>query len=160
MGDAEALSQKLSSYQLDAVLSDFPFTGKGTLLQKEILREPVCLVVPHDKRKDALEKICAEGIYLPGKSNPTTTSVLDYFKRKKLEVLIKGYIDDIALLRLLPLEVGSGVIMPRIGVARELENKDLFVAHEFKGIAQSFYLIFQSEGKQQRSILKILEPVL
>jgi hypothetical protein len=61
---------------------------------------------------------------------------------------IRGYIDDIALLRILALETDSIVAIPKIGVWREIVAKELFLIHEFKKVTQSYYLVYRQKGKR------------
>lgn len=160
IGDSQTLLQRLKAFQLDALLCDVPYphSEDEPLIQLEIAREPVCLVACKLKVNMNFEsRLNKHGIYLPARSNPITGDLEYFLKNQKQPVQIKGYIDDIALLRLLALETSSIVAIPRIGATRELKNKTLFVQHEFRSLYQKFYLVLRQNGQRSKKILKILE---
>ena len=72
---------------------------------------------------------------------------------------IKGFIDDIALLRLLAIETDAVVAIPKIGAARELKEKKLVVLHEFRLLFQKFYLVLRQNGRRSEKILKLLDQL-
>jgi LysR family transcriptional activator of nhaA len=153
MGDSKVLLDRLINYQIDAVLSDAPFPSSEAepLTQLEIATEPVCLVTKAFKGKKRPQKIpdrLRNGIYLPAKSSPLTSAILETLKVDSQTVSIRGYIDDIAFLRLLAIETDSVVAIPKIGVKRELESRELVVVHEFRKIRQSYFLIHRQKGKR------------
>jgi hypothetical protein len=111
----------------------------------------VCLVTKAFKGKKRPQKIpdrLRNGIYLPAKSSPLTSAILETLKVDSPNVSIRGYIDDIAFLRLLAIETDSVVAIPKIGVKRELESRELVVVHEFRKIRQSYFLIHRQKGKR------------
>ena len=73
--------------------------------------------------------------------------------------MIKGYIDDIALLRLLAIETDSVVAIPRIGAARELQNKTIVLQYQFRSMYQKFYLVLRQNGSRSEKILGLLDQV-
>jgi len=159
VGDPNVLLARLINYQLDGVLSDvaFPASEAEPLTQLEIASEPICLVSRRPHRQH-LKVISNEelGVYLPSKSSPTTSAVLEHFRAEQELLRIRGYIDDIAFLRLLALETDSLVVIPKIGVRRELESKELFVVHEFKKIRQSYFLIHRQKGQRHPTLTKLI----
>jgi LysR family transcriptional activator of nhaA len=153
MGDSNVLLDRLKNYQVDAVLSDVPFPSSEAepLTQVEVAREPVCLVTKVRKGRKTSKKIrdvLQNGIYLPAKSSPLTSAILETLKLDSPNLSIRGYVDDIAFLRLLAIETDSVVAIPKIGVMRELESKELVVVHEFRKIRQSYFLIHRQKGKR------------
>lgn len=162
VGDSKVLLDRLINYQLDAVLSDVPFASSEAepLTQLEIATEPVCLITRASKRRKKSLKLPEElenGIYLPAKSNPLTSAILDTLKGASPDLTILGYIDDIAFLRLLAIETKAVVAVPKIGVKRELESGELTVVHEFRKIRQSYLLIHRQKGKRHPMLLKVVE---
>lgn len=160
VGDSNVLLERLINYQLDAVLSDVPFPSSEAvpLTQTEIMSEPICLVGRKKNKSSTLSTaaLLKSGVYFPAKSSPLTSSILEYFDSEAVEFVSRGFVDDIAFLRLLALETDASVIIPKIGVKRELDAAELFVIHEFKNIRQSYYMIHRQKGKRHPMLKKIL----
>jgi LysR family transcriptional activator of nhaA len=160
VGDAGVLLERLLKYQLDAVLSDVPFPSSEAepLTQVAIASEPVCLVSKTKVSKaKSLVSLMKNGVYLPAKSSPVTSGLLDYFASEQMPIVPRGFVDDIALLRLLALETDAIVAIPRIGVRREIESGQLHVLHEFKKLKQEFFLIHRQKGKRHPQLIKLIK---
>lgn len=162
VGDSSTLLDRLIKYQLNAVLSDvsFPSSDAEPLIQSEIYSEPVCLVIANKKneRKPThFHDYLKSGIYLPSKSSPISSGVLEQLGVEKLSPIIRGYIDDIAFLRLLALEADALVAIPRIGVMRELDSGHLRIIHEFKKVRQRYYLVYRQKGKRHPVLSRLLK---
>lgn len=159
VGDSGTLLSRLQSYQLDAILCDtvFPYSEDEPLIQTLVAKEHFCLVAQKDgKRMKVNEALVKHGIYLPAKSNPATIVIENYLKHMKASIPILGYIDDIALLRLLAIETSAVVAIPKIGAQRELQERKLVLLHEFKNLHQNFYLVLRKNGNRSAKILKLL----
>lgn len=161
MGDSKGLLDRLANYHIDAVLSDFAFPSSETepLTQLQVATESVCLVSRRSKAFKKSKKWTDElqfGIYLPAKSSPLTYAILETLKLHSPAVVVRGYIDDIAFLRLLAIETDAVVAIPKIGVNRELVSGELVVLHEFKRIRQNYFLIHRQNGKRHPMIEKIV----
>ncbi len=160
VGDSATLLTWLQSFHLDAVLCDVPFphSENEPLIQREVAKEPFCIVGRNKKGSaplgGTLEK---RGVYLPAKSNPATSEIEAYFKNQKMRVNVRGYIDDIALLRLLAIETNTLIVIPRIGAERDLKEKKLFVVHEFKALFQKFYVVMRQRGHRSERVLALLD---
>ncbi len=157
VGDLTTLLARLRNFHLDAILCDVPFphSEDEPLVQREIAKERFCLIVK--TRSNSLKRLIeTKGIYLPAKSNPATPQIEAFFDTQKIEPLVRGYIDDIALLRLLAIETDSAVALPRVGAERELKTRELFVAHEFKTLYQRYYLVMRQAGNRANQILGVL----
>ncbi|MDZ4660224.1 MAG: LysR family transcriptional regulator [Pseudomonadota bacterium] len=162
VGDAQALLSRLQTFKLDAILCDVPFphSENEPLIQREIAREPICLIARKLKQSTPLQvRLAKYGIYLPARSNPVTSEIESFLKSQKDRIKIKGYIDDIALLRLLAIETDSVVAIPRVGAARELQNKTIVVQHQFRSMYQKFYLVLRQNGSRSEKILRFLDQV-
>lgn len=162
VGDAQALLSRLQTFNLDAILCDVPFphSENEPLIQREIAREPICLIARKLKQSTPLQvRLAKYGIYLPARSNPVTSEIESFLKSQKDRIKIKGYIDDIALLRLLAIETDSVVAIPRVGAARELQNKTIVVQHQFRSMYQKFYLVLRQNGSRSEKILRFLDQV-
>ncbi len=151
VSDSITLLKRLKAFQLDLILSDLPYSYSDgePLIQREIAKENFCLVSKNSK----LNKT---GLYLPARSNPATPEIESYV-HSNLNVKIKGYVDDIALLRLFALESDSIVAIPKIGAARELKTKQLTLNYEFKSLYQKFFLILRQKGSRTKKILSLLD---
>lgn len=159
VGDANTLLGRLKNFNLDAILCDVPYphSEDEPLIQRQIAREHFCLIGQKFKNQKSLEvRLEKAGVYLPAKSNPATSEIEAYLKKMSLPIKIKGYIDDIALLRLLALETDSVVAIPRVGAERELFEKRLFVLHEFKYLFQKFYIVLRQNRDRSNKILRLL----
>ena len=160
VGDSNTLLSRLRGFHLDAILCDVPFphSEEEPLIQKEIAKETFCLVGRKKKGLFSLQnRLEKQGVYLPAKSNPATSEIEAYFKNQKIKARVKGYIDDIALLRLLSLETDALVALPRIGAERELESKTLVVVHEFRALFQKFYVVIRQRSPRSKKLLTLLD---
>jgi LysR family transcriptional activator of nhaA len=161
VGDSQVLLDRLVNYKLDAVLSDVPFPSSEAepLTQIEIISEPIILVSRKPNRRGLAPTHfnIKDGVYLPAKSSPLTSSIIEHFQTEKVSFSIRGFVDDIAFLRLLALESDAVVAIPKIGVRRELEAKELFIVHEFKKIRQNYFLIHRQKGKRHPMLIKLLK---
>ena len=161
VGDSQVLLERLINYQLDAVLSDVPFPSSEAepLTQVEIVSEPIILVSRRPTRRTSSASLSnfKEGIYLPAKSSPLTSSIIEHFNSEKIPISARGFIDDIAFLRLLALETDAVIAIPKIGVHRELEAKELFIVHEFKKIRQNYFLIHRQKGKRHPMLVRLMK---
>jgi len=159
VGDPDTLLARLLSYHLDAILCDVPYphSEDEPLLQREIAKEPYCLVARPQKHKLPLAaRLEKHGVYLPAKSNPATAEIENFLKSQRSKVRIKGFIDDIALLRLLAVETESAVALPQIGADRELRAKTVVKLHDFRTLYQRFYLVVRQKGVRSSRIMRIL----
>ncbi len=161
VGDAPVLVERLIDYRLDALISDVPIPSllAEPLAQTEIASEVVCLVSRLKPKRPnySLGDLLAKGIYLPAQSSPITSSILDFFSSENKVPYIRGFIDDIAFLRLLALETDSLVAIPKIGVGREIEEGKLHVVHEFRKIRQNYFLVYRRKGKRHPMLTLILK---
>lgn len=152
VGDSSVLLGRLVGYKLEAVLSDVPFASSEAdpLTQVEVEREPMCLVSRVRARKKApkVSECLKDGVYLPARSSPITSALVEQLRREDRNFRVRGYVDDIAFLRLLALETDALIAIPKIGVRRELESGDLRLVHEFRKIHQSYFLIHRQKGKR------------
>ncbi len=159
VGDANTLLLRLMGFHIDAILCDepYPHSEDEPLLQREIAREPYCLVARPPKIKISLnDRLDKHGVYLPAKSNPATAEIESFLKSQKSKIQVKGYIDDIALLRLLAIETDSVIALPQVGADRELKSKKLIKLHDFRSLFQKFYLVVRQKGARSSRIMKLL----
>lgn len=162
VGDSAVLVDRLVNYKLDAMLSDVPIASSEAepLAQTEIGSEAVCLVSrlrPKRSRPTEVSESLANGIYLPARSSPITSALAEFIHHETKAPNIRGYIDDIAFLRLLALETDSTVALPKIGVRRELESGELHIIHEFRKIRQSYFLVYRQKGKRHPMLNLLLK---
>lgn len=162
VGDASTLLTRLKGFHLDGILCEVPYphSEDEPLIQRQIAKEHFCFIARKERaRFSTTKKLETNGIYLPAKSNPATSEIEAYVASLKSKIKIKGYIDDIALLRLLALETDAVVTIPRIGAERELKEKKLRVIHEFPSLFQKFYLVLRQGGHRSGKMLKLLNQM-
>lgn len=161
-GDPQTLLARLMGFHLDAILCDVPFphSEDEPLIQRKIAKEPMCFVARHrnPSRLPLATRLEKHGIYLPAKSNPITTEIENFLQTHHSQPKVHGYIDDIALLRLLALETDVIVAIPKVGASRELASKALSVVHEFESLYQRSYVVVRRDGARSRHILSLLNP--
>lgn len=162
-GDPKTLLARLNSFHLDAVLCDVPFphSEDEPLIQRKIAKEPICLVGRHrnPSRLSLASRLAKHGVYLPAKSNPITTEIESYLQSHTNKPRVHGYIDDIALMRLLALDTDAIVAIPKVGASRDLASKALSIVHEFDSLYQRSYLVVRRDGARSKHILRLLNPV-
>lgn len=149
-GDQERLLRLLNDYKIDLILMSsalderFSFQSYAHLL----FASPVCVATRTDlkiKEKDIKKVFSQYPLYLPSVSLEIRGQIDAYFERHKIKPNIAGEIDDIALLRLLALSTDSLVLIPEIGVERDVSDKTIKVHHKFLDIKKSYYAITRQQ---------------
>jgi LysR family transcriptional activator of nhaA len=169
VGDPKGLLDRLRAYHLDFILCDvpYPFSEEEPLIQREIAREPIGFVGrPLERRGGStkgtqqrlFERLAVAGVFLPARSH-TATPELEAFLEKAqqkghLKIKIRGYVDDVALLRVIALETDSCVALPRIAIERELKIKALTSFYEFRSLHQKFYLVFRQKSPKSEALVQ------
>lgn len=142
IGDLKRLIRLLKDHQVDVILTTHPATeNESTEVYTHLLMQsPLCVVSRTKTSKNKLESLLQnEQVFVPS-SNLESRAELDYLiESQGLSLEIAGEVDDIALLRLLALSGKGVVIIPKVGVMSDIENKNLFVIHEFTEIHQKYY---------------------
>ncbi len=163
-GDPQTLLTRLMGFHLDAILCDVPFphSEDEPLIQRKIAKEPMCFVGRHGNpsRLPLAARLEKHGVYLPAKSNPITTEIETFLQTQRSRPKVHGYIDDIALLRLLAIETDVIVAIPKVGAIRDLAGRTLVIVHEFEALYQRSYLVVRRTGARSRHILSLLSPAL
>jgi LysR family transcriptional regulator, transcriptional activator of nhaA len=161
VGDSTTLLSRLRDFRLDAILCDVPFSFSEDepLIQLEIAKEPFCLVSNKKTGRAVIGDLLEQrGVYLPSRSNPATSEIEAWFGSQKIKPRIRGYIDDIAFLRLVAIETDALVAIPKIGAELDLAAGRLFAVHQFRSLHQNFYLVLRPRGPRSTKILSILRP--
>ena len=144
VGDSKKLVKLLKDHEIDLILSTFPVSegDSGKLYTHLLMESPLCLVSNQPRGRQSFEEsLRSERIYLPS-STFESRADFDYFvESKKMSLNIAGQVEDVALLRLLALRGNGLALVPRIGVVHDLEDRSLFVIHEFSRIKQKYYAI-------------------
>lgn len=162
VGDPQTLLTRLMGFHLDAILCDVPYphSEDEPLIQRKIAKEPMCFVARHrnSSRLPLVARLERHGVYLPAKSNPITTEIEAFLQAHRSRPKVHGYIDDIALLRLLALETDAIVAIPKVGASRDLASRTLVVVHEFESLYQRSYVVVRRDGARSQHILSVLNP--
>jgi LysR family transcriptional activator of nhaA len=138
---------------LDIVLSTFPAVESETdVLYNHLLSEsPLCLVEKRtsgsrskasgDSALSFLGLLERERVYLPTAALESRAEFDYLIESKGVRLNIGGEVDDIALLRVIALTGKGVVLVPKMGIQHDLQNKSLSLIHEFRSIRQRFYAI-------------------
>lgn len=149
-GDQERLLRLLNDYRIDLILmasaldERFSFQSYSHLL----FTSPICVAGRTDikvKEKDIKKVLSTYPLYLPSVSLEIRTQIDAYFERHKIKPVVAGEIDDIALLRMLSLSTDSLVLIPEIGIERDVVDKTLKIHHKFVDIKKSYYAITRQQ---------------
>jgi LysR family transcriptional activator of nhaA len=110
-----------------------------------------CIKKTHSriKFKDALSR----GVFLPSRSFEGRIELDGYLDGLGCATAVKGEIEDIALLRLCALRSGFLTVLPKIGVAKDLQ--ELRVLQETKSIKQKFYAITRQKKWPSKRISEL-----
>ena len=145
-GDQEKLLQLLTEHQLDIVLSSHNANPEGKIrLHSHVLTKSPMLFVIHHKRvpkskRDLTSILKSHSLFIPGRhfeAKPELDAYLEKFKFSR----IAGEIDDVALLRILALRSGEVVVMPEMGIRREIESREVEVLLRLNSIEQRYYAL-------------------
>ena len=146
VGESRRLLKLLREHSLDLVLSTYPAgeSETGELYAHPLTSSPLCLVMRPKKglsRKNYLEMLSSERVYLPSLALESRADFDHFAHSKGLTLKVGGEVDDVALLRVLALTGKGIVLIPKMGVANDLTNRNLVLVHEFKNFTQHFYAI-------------------
>lgn len=162
VGDLKRLVRLLRDHQIDVILSTHPAneTEAGELYTHLLMQTPLCLVSRTKMIKPKLDLLFKnEQVFLPS-ANLESRAEFDHFVESNGFVVdAVGEVDDIALLRLLALSGKGIVVIPRMGVINDIENKSLFVIHEFKDIRQKYYAITRQKKFPNALIAELVKNI-
>ncbi len=147
VGDSKRLFRLLREHALDVVLSTFP-AGEDPaqeLYTHQLTQSPLCLVAAKSMQvSDSVPLdtlLQSYPLFLPTATLESRSDFDHYTESKRLRLNLLGEVDDVALLRVLALTGKGLVVLPRLGVADEIANKNLVILHEFTALQQKFYAI-------------------
>ena len=149
-GDQERLLRLLNDYKIDLILMSsalderFSFQSYAHVL----FTSPVCLAVRTGikiKEKDIKKVLSNFPLFLPSVSLEIRIQIDAYLERHKIKPNIVGEIDDIALLRMLTLSTDALVLIPEIGIERDVVEKTIKILHTFTDIKKSYYAITRQQ---------------
>jgi len=144
VGDFKRLTRLLKDHALDTILTtSMPDEDGQDELHAHLLTEsPVCMVATRGQRLRNLslsEVLHDQKVFLPSRAMESRAEIDHYLSRHKITINLVGEIDDVALLRALAIKGKGVVVVPKIGVAQDLEDETLVVLYEFKNIKQRYY---------------------
>lgn len=149
-GDQDRLLRLLNDYKIDLILMSsalderFSFQSYAHVL----FTSPVCVAARSElkiKEKDIKKTLSQLPLYLPSASLEIRSQIDAYFERHKIKPNVAGEIDDIALLRLLALSTDALVLIPEIGVHRDVSDKAIRIHHKFSDIKKHYYAITRQQ---------------
>jgi LysR family transcriptional activator of nhaA len=155
-GDQKHLLGRLTSHELDVVLSSRSGGLEGARVQAQVLtRSPVYLV--SNRMHSSLENL---DVFLPGSSFEAHTELETHLQSRLSGFRVAGHIEDIALLRILALRSGAVVAVPEMGVRAEVESGELKVLAKLEGVEQKFYALQLSRLKPDPVIQKLIRGMI
>jgi LysR family transcriptional regulator, transcriptional activator of nhaA len=123
-----------------------------------LMQSPLCIVSKKLKRGMELKEIfLQERVYLPSRSLESRADFDHWVESNGLSFQVAGQIEDVALLRLIALSGKGIVVIPRMGVLKDLESRTLSVLHEFKGIKQKYYAITRQKKVPNTFISELIK---
>ncbi len=149
-GDQERLLRLLNDYKIDLILMSsalderFSFQSYAHVL----FTSSVCVAARSGlklKERDIKKALAHYPLYLPSVSLEIRVQIDAYFERHRIKPNIAGEIDDIALLRMLALSTDALVLIPEIGVDRDIVDKTIKVHHKFLDIKKYYYAITRQQ---------------
>ena len=142
------LLKSLRKFELDFIITDSIESIHSENFQKYLIRKfPYCLVSSQlNKKEDYKDSIKERGLLVPKLNEEGKVNLGLFLKRNNLdESVIKGEVEDTALLRLLAVNGDSIVLIPKIGVYRDLLEQKLKILKHVKDFEESFYLVTRPE---------------
>ena len=151
-GDQQHLLGRLSSHELDVVLSSRSGGVEGARIQAQVLtRSPVYLV-----SNGVRTSLDGSDVFLPGNSFEAHAELETHLQSRFRGYRVAGHVEDIALLRILALRSGAIVAVPEMGVRAEIESGELKVVARLEGVEQKFYALQLSRLKPDPVIQKLI----
>lgn len=144
IGDPKRLLKLLRDHEIDVVLSTYPASAidAGRFYTHLLTESPLCIVSQKKSTQRDLSSIFKNSrVFLPSENLESRGDFDHFIEENKIQIDIAGEVDDLALLRLLALNGAGIVVIPRMGVINDIENKGLVVLHEFRNINQKYYAI-------------------
>lgn len=145
--DEDVLLSKLAGYDLDFIITDNIDSKGFDSYQKYLIKKfPYCLVTQNSQGKSYRELILERGLIVPKIEGRIQVNLDLFLKRNEFDKnVIRGEIDDTALLRLMAVNEQAVVLIPRIGVYRDLLDQKIEVLKEVIDFEESFYLVTRPE---------------
>ena len=160
VGDSKRLFKLLKDHEIDLILSTFPASEQDAseVYTHMLMQSPLCIVSKKLKRGMELKEIfLQERVYLPSRSLESRADFDHWVESNGLSFQVAGQIEDVALLRLIALSGKGIVVIPRMGVLKDLESRTLSVLHEFKGIKQKYYAITRQKKVPNTFISELIK---
>lgn len=145
MGTLAGLLKKLSSLELDFVISDRAPPADAKNLRSHVLeRAPVIFVASPDYktlRRKFPASLTGQNMFLPSAELPERVKIDQFLRESDAQPRLKGEIEDSELLRVIAV-AGHGVVaIARSAVSDLLKAKELYIIGDNLGITKEFYLI-------------------
>ena len=159
-GDSKRLLKLLRNHEIDIILSTYPVSeaDAGQCYTHPLMESPLC-IVSRDLRKakkDPEDVLKSERIYLPSRTFESRAEFDYWVEHKRISLQVAGQVEAIAFLRLLALTTEALVLIPRMGVMHDLENKNLCVVHEFTRMRQKYYAITRQKKQPNPLIAELI----
>ena len=160
VGDSRRLLKLLKDHEIDVILSTYPASEQDAsdVYTHLLTQSPLCLVSKSQRRsRDLCEIFSQERVYLPAKTLESRADFDHFIEASEINLQVAGQVEDIALLRLIALSGKGLVVIPRMGVMRDLESRALCIVHEFKNIKQKYYAITRQKKFPNALIAELIK---
>lgn len=163
----EALNS-LASLQVDLVISDRSIS-KGIysgLKQIRIFSEPMLLLRKIHMKTKTSEAISSRyrlqehvekyGIFIPTKEPSGLSHLEELFPKLDARLFVRGYVEDLAMMRPIALETNAFVVAPAACMPLEISDHKVAVYHTFEKWKIEHYAVALSNSKRGSRALDIL----
>lgn len=161
-GDQDNLIALLKEHRLDVVLSSHNVRPSGGVpFYSHVLSASPLVFVSSEKtetltRPELRAYLREQRLYLPGLQFEARPELDAFLEGLKCPLSIAGEIDDIALLRIFAIRSGAVVVIPEVGVRKDIESGALSVLKRLESIEQRFYAITRQKRFSNRLVEKLI----
>ncbi|MAZ47089.1 MAG: hypothetical protein CME65_00910 [Halobacteriovoraceae bacterium] len=147
-GSTNELYEALNRYEIDFIITDSVNEDKNQSFKNYLIQKfPYCLVSSEThSNEEYLAAIKEKGLIIPRLEAQAKVNLDLFLKRNGLDnSVIKGEVEDTALLRLFAVNENNIVLIPKIGVYRDLIQGKLRILKHVKDFEEVFYLVTRPE---------------
>ena len=147
-GSTNELYEALNRYEIDFIITDSVNEDKNQSFKNYLIQKfPYCLVSSEThSNEEYLAAIKEKGLIIPRLEAQAKVNLDLFLKRNGLDnAVIKGEVEDTALLRLFAVNENNIVLIPKIGVYRDLIQGKLRILKHVKDFEEVFYLVTRPE---------------
>jgi LysR family transcriptional activator of nhaA len=159
-GDLRDLLGMLDAHIIDLVLSNLPASSDAQRgLQNHLISDQEVILVGHrcDKKFCFPDSLSGVGMVLPSMESNIRGSFDVLMRQHGIRPQIIAEVADMAMLRLLAVEIDAITLVPRVVVRDELKKGTLVELHRIDKIRESFYAITPSRHFPNSLVREIIK---